>query len=206
MTFARKTAQPLRIKRGILRSRQPRYPITPITSSVPRFDLKGSSPNYRSITAFLQQDYPDYCTHEGLCTEQTSCACALNKTTCRPACTCGSLCPRQFPRCHCEGSCNSSCPCVSLQRECILEGCSCINCENIFQRVPKLTVSKSTIQGAGKGLFAAEAIKQGAFIGEYQGKRCCDTDQRGPTDGRVVHFRISKSEMKVKYIEFKKAY
>lgn len=170
--------------------------------SVPRFNPKlcnwseTKQPEYCNVLGFLSQDDPDYCDHDGPC-QGKHCACAENRTTCRPSCKCEQGCPRQFPRCSCVTSCGRNCHCRRLNRDCLPAECSCVDCPNTHKSEddPSLTVRESSVPGAGQGLFAAEDIKAGVILGEYTGRRCPIVDlQDDDHDKRVTHFQISKGD------------
>jgi hypothetical protein len=118
----------------------------------------------------MSQPFPDICDHPGSCATE-NCACFKNEAPCRPACSCGQDCLRQFQRCQCNGPCKR-CNCRRLGWACVPNECSCSNCSNVYATVPpKLAVCKSTINSGGKGLFALETISRGTYLGDYTGNR-----------------------------------
>jgi JmjC domain, hydroxylase/C5HC2 zinc finger len=171
-------------------------PTTKKSSKHPQ-TLKLESPQwtYRWVDDFLQHKGPLSCEHPGSCTD-TGCACARNKTTCRPSCRCGLTCPRQFPRCSCDGVCAAGCSCMQFRRECIPGGCSCANCINVFEdrEPPNLFVSWSGTRGAGRGLFAGESISKGQFLDEYTGPICENERDSDSSDDKITLFEISKGK------------
>jgi SET domain-containing protein len=164
-----------------------------------RFNPQKSQRGYQNITNFLNQRDPDHCNHEGDCIE-SRCACADNKTTCRPSCKCGHECPRHFPSCECTGSCGSDCVCIQYSRECDPLRCSCSGCINVFhqRQLPSLEVKSSKIPGAGKGLFAKEDIPLGTFLGEYVGRKRldCEVEATICTNDGMDLFQVSKGRSK----------
>ena len=83
------------------------------------------------------------------------------------------------------------------------EGCRCKACANVItaQATPRFEVGVSTIAEAGQGLFAAEDIKAGTFLGEYKGEvRFCtrngeESEDDEDDDDKVTCFAISTSKL-----------
>ena len=134
-----------------------------------------------------KQMYPERCTHDGTCGK--SCLCVLNMAPCRLSCECTLDCSRRFPPCKCTGRCGD-CACKTFGWACLPGVCSCADCDNTYllSTVPKDFVSKSTIPGAGSGLFAMEDIAKGTYLGDYQGKV---VNLSAPTQSRVSIFATS---------------
>ncbi|KAK8253954.1 hypothetical protein IWZ00DRAFT_213292 [Phyllosticta capitalensis] len=136
------------------------------------------------------------CNHAGSC-EDAQCSCYRNEVTCEKSCGCSKSCQRRFSGCSCSQqrkTCwnNPKCPCFHLARECdpdvclrcgaielldpVNRGCGLDDkelCQNVkIQRgSKKLTLmGTSTIEDAGFGLYAAEDIRAGDYIGEYTGE------------------------------------
>jgi hypothetical protein len=137
--------------------------------------LKNPPAGYRGICEGSQLAYPDRCNCRGSCARNTRCPCRRNLTTCRPSCGCSASCCRRFPPCKCRSKCGGSCTCRKWGRECS-ESCGlskkphrCQEMSGHRQAIETL-VEKSTISGAGNGLFATNGAKFGDFIGEYSGQ------------------------------------
>ncbi|KAF1979792.1 SET domain-containing protein [Bimuria novae-zelandiae CBS 107.79] len=134
-----------------------------------------TSPDYRNIKNSLEQSGIFTCDHEGTCGR--SCPCRSNLTTCREGCKCPKDCRHRFPYCLCEKSCGitSGCVCREYGRECVPAKCrrgQCTEkCSNIWpaKTIKHLVIKKSSIRGAGNGLFATEPIQSQKFIGRYTG-------------------------------------
>jgi hypothetical protein len=83
------------------------------------------------------------------------------------------------------------------------ESCRCKACANVItaQATPRFEVGVSTIAEAGQGLFAAEDIKGGTFLGEYKGEvRFCtrngeESEDDEDDDDKVTRFAISTSKL-----------
>ena len=152
--------------------------------------------SFKNADSFLAQKHFDGCHHSGLCIS-SACSCAGDQTTCRESCGCGPQCHRQFPACNHSGPCDNTCHCVKYRRECTWR-CACRECDNKTSHlpVPKFMILDSSIQGAGKGLFAQEFIKKDSFLGFYQGdiRRSKGVVQRdrGDTGDHMFLFDISK--------------
>jgi hypothetical protein len=58
-------------------------------------------------------------------------------------------------------------------------------------------VRESSIDGAGQGLFAAEDLKGGTFLGEYKGKIqiCGSVSEEDESNDKVTRFAVSKSKL-----------
>lgn len=94
-----------------------------------------------------------------------------------------------------------------FNRECMVEKCLCSGCPNVFEgRTPPKLVVRTSTRDAGKGLFAGEDIKNGTFLGEYEGEICYrsetkkmdgedETDDKDETDDRVSLFQISAGKL-----------
>jgi hypothetical protein len=142
----------------------------------------------------MSQLYSDICDHPGPCATE-NCACFKNEAPCRPACSCGPDCRRQFQRCRCNGACKR-CSCRRLGWACIPNECSCSNCSNVYATVPpKLAVCRSSIFRGGKGLFALQTINKETYIGDYTGNRVAISAATGSSSNpRVTLFDISAGE------------
>jgi hypothetical protein len=144
-----------------------------------RFDvtskLEDPPAAYRGIRGGSELAHPDRCNCQGSCAQNTTCLCRRNLTTCRPSCGCSASCRRRFPPCKCRSKCGRSCTCRKWGRECS-ESCGSSKelhrCQEMsaYRQAIQTLVQKSTISGAGKGLFAVNGAKFGDFIGEYSGE------------------------------------
>ena len=107
---------------------------------------------------------------------------------CTRACGCGRACPLQWRGCTCTDACGPRCPCVEAMRECDPDVCSGMHraavqggdprqhCGNMaFQCCDfrRTVVGLSTTEGAGFGLFAAEACRCNDLILPYSGELVC---------------------------------
>ena len=151
---------------------------------------------FKNVGKPMEQPFLDFCDHQGTC-ESAECDCFRNQAPCRPRCSCGRKCPRQFRRCECTGPCRM-CNCRRLGWACIDADCSCSGCSNKYNTAPpKLAVWKSRISGGGKGLFALEPIKKGTYLGDYTGERVAVSDTTDlSSNPRVALFDISAGERK----------
>ena len=152
-----------------------------------------------NLRSWDTQVYPDICDHIGSC-EESVCNCARNKTACRLGCKCSSDCFRLFPACMCTTRCTSYCPCNRFSRECIPGKCKCSSCKNVFNgKTPvKVAIKDSIVAGAGRGLFADEYLKKGAFLGEYIGDRIDTRQQHDIKVDKMSLFTINQSQFRAK--------
>eukprot|EP00980_Cylindrotheca_fusiformis_P028380 scaffold22596_cov131-Cylindrotheca_fusiformis.AAC.9 len=128
------------------------------------------------------------CRHTERCKEET-CTCVQNGYPCTNHCIWGPLSRNFFPGCNCQTKClTRSCPCFAAGRECDPDRCrSCLTCtdppglrqdmkqlcrnDNVRMRRHKhLLLAKSTIEGAGWGLFCKTKLQKGEYIHEYLGE------------------------------------
>ena len=104
---------------------------------------------------------------------------------CTRACSCSHSCPFQWRGCTCTEGCGPRCPCVRAMRECDPDVCSSVHRSAVLGPAPRLhcgnmafqcrdfrhtVVGLSTTDGAGFGLFAAEACLSGQLILPYAGE------------------------------------
>lgn len=80
--------------------------------------------------------------------------------------------------------------------------CHCQTCADVIaaQATPRFEKGDSTIAGAGQGLFAAEDIKGGTFLGEYKGKVRNESEDDDNDDDKVTGFTISTSKLETAFI------
>ena len=128
------------------------------------------------------------CDHEGLCAKE-NCDCVQNLHFCTKACIWGSRSAYFFPGCECKkGECSSNaCCCFKAKRECDPDLClECGTCQDepnkpatkqkcrndnvTMRRHCKLLVAKSSVEGAGWGVYNKHALKKDDFIHEYLGE------------------------------------
>lgn len=123
-----------------------------------------------------------------------ACPCRRNQTTCDLGCRCSDKCKRRFPSCQCKGACGHNCVCNYHGRDCGKD-CQCTTCGNVAAdgKPPKFRIQPSGIQGAGEGLFAAEFIKAGAFMGCYEGNTVENSNERTPQV--IMDFEVSKGNV-----------
>ncbi|KAF7959450.1 hypothetical protein EAE96_001067 [Botrytis aclada] len=175
--------------------------------AVPR--NRGLKPGWQDSTmAHLHElrSQPVPCVHEGPCSREMKCYCALNNLLCEQFCGCSDRCERRFAGCSCHSTglacASDTCICFQMNRECGDQCNTCgaiprirpqsrhknelfqYGCQNIaLQRGvnKKLILGKSPIEGAGFGLFTAEPVKKGDFLSEYTGELISDneTERRG---------------------------
>ncbi|KAF5867879.1 putative set domain-containing protein [Botrytis fragariae] len=175
--------------------------------AVPR--NRGLKPGWQDSTmAHLPElrSQPGPCVHEGPCSREMKCYCALNNLLCEQFCGCSDRCERRFAGCSCHSTglacASDTCICFQMNRECGDQCNTCgaitrirpqsrhknelfqYGCQNIaLQRGvnKKLILGKSPIEGAGFGLFTAEPVKKGDFLSEYTGELISDneTERRG---------------------------
>merc|ERR1712238_52760 len=101
---------------------------------------------------------------------------------CTKDCIWGEYGANYFSGCSCRTDCRTTkwlCPCRDANRECDPDVCKCcVRCDDggcsnmdvtMARRVP-LFVGKSSIKGAGFGLFTKNALKRGQYIDEYIGE------------------------------------
>ncbi|KAJ8602823.1 hypothetical protein CTAYLR_002610 [Chrysophaeum taylorii] len=120
------------------------------------------------------------CRHEGPCT-LANCECLQKDVFCSKYCGCSLECDRR------------SCPCFAAGRECdpdLCGGCGAAaegggNCSNnqlgAGKPACKLAIARSTIPGAGWGLFAPRGARKNQLIAEYVGERISqeEAERRG---------------------------
>ncbi|KAM0139330.1 hypothetical protein ACHAP3_003097 [Botrytis cinerea] len=170
---------------------------------------RGLKPGWQDSTmAHLHElrSQPVPCVHEGPCSRDMKCYCALNNLLCEQFCGCSDHCERRFAGCSCHSTglacASDTCICFQMNRECgdLCNTCGAISrirpqsrhknelfqygCQNIaLQRGvnKKLILGKSPIEGAGFGLFTAEPVRKGDFLSEYTGELISDneTERRG---------------------------
>lgn len=128
------------------------------------------------------------CDHEGECAEE-NCDCVQNLQFCTKACLWGSRSAYFFPGCECKkGECSSNaCCCFVAQRECDPDLClECGTCQDepnkpatkqkcrndnvTMRRHCQLLVAKSSVEGAGWGIYNKNSLKKDEFIHEYLGE------------------------------------
>ncbi|KAF7885523.1 uncharacterized protein EAF02_004032 [Botrytis sinoallii] len=170
--------------------------------AVPR--NRGLKPGWQDSTmAHLHElrSQPVPCVHEGPCSREMKCYCALNNLLCEQFCGCSDRCERRFAGCSCHSTglacASDTCICFQMNRECGDQCNTCgaiprirpqsrhknelfqYGCQNIaLQRGvnKKLILGKSPIEGAGFGLFTAEPVKKGDFLSEYTGELISDNE------------------------------
>lgn len=141
--------------------------------------------NHNSLHPWYQP-----CTHAGPCSE-SSCECMQNAFFCTKACVHAEYSPNFFRGCDCKGDCAQSyCSCFAAGRECDPDLCkSCQTCTDLprrltansytqrcrndnisMKRYQRLLVGKSSVPGAGWGLFTKDRLRKGDFIQEYLGE------------------------------------
>ncbi|KAF2273715.1 uncharacterized protein EI97DRAFT_403864 [Westerdykella ornata] len=165
------------------------------------------------------------CDHPGSC-KDARCRCFMNNILCEKTCGCAERCRRRYPGCSCaqNGSgdvcgASTSCECRQLKRECdadVCGGCGaaevldprnreeedvgvsrCCNVD-IQRGVPKKTLAgQSTLHGIG--LFTAENVEKGDFLGEYTGDliTVAEGDRRGtiyPYQGLEYLFQLNRNQ------------
>jgi [histone H3]-lysine27 N-trimethyltransferase EZH2 len=128
------------------------------------------------------------CSHTEICSEK-NCSCLQNGFFCTRACAHSEYSPNFYRGCDCKGNCNANtCSCFHANRECDPELCTtcgactdppntiekvnqrCHNDNMSMRRHRRLLISKSTLPGAGWGLFCKDPLKKGDFIHEYLGE------------------------------------
>ena len=125
------------------------------------------------------------CKHTGICSEE-NCSCIKNGFFCTKQCIWGSASRNYFRGCNCTAKCNGkSCPCFASNRECDPDLCRrCGACsdppnepattqpcrnDNIgMRRHAHLVMGKSTVAGAGWGLFTKYPLKKGDYVHEVR--------------------------------------
>lgn len=145
--------------------------------------------------------YP--CRHSGVC-NKNNCSCIKAEYVCTKACIWGNCGSNFFQGCTCQKDCRNSvwCPCRDANRECDPDVCRCCRatarhsdggCANMDvtmgRRIRSLLVGKSTIPGAGLGLFTKNALKKGQYIDEYIGELIRYTD---PEDNTAYNFTYTE--------------
>ena len=134
-----------------------------------RFPTKKVAERIRLASSDRMVFFP--CSHRRQCSKTTNCSCIARNVLCTKECIWGKYGDNLFPGCKCTShGCNSEfCECLLANRECDPDICACTCCVNNHIRMNKRTqllVAKSTIPGAGWGLFTRSAVKQGDFLGE----------------------------------------
>ncbi len=97
---------------------------------------------------------------------------------CMPQCLCSPNCPIRKQGCRCKNGCTKKCPCADSKQECdplLCEGCyreqsKCRNKGITERRFKKVKIGKSTVTGAGLGLFAGEEILKDELVDIYTGE------------------------------------
>lgn len=159
------------------------------------------------------------CNHDGECDK--TCRCRMDNVPCEKACGCFPHCDRQFQGCQCKRQgkicTTNNCVCRRFNRECDQDLCGTCGadealdplnrgqalakvCSNIaMQRgLPKRTlVGISNV--AGFGLFSAEEMATGDFIGEYKGEITSaeESDRRGNIyhhSGAFYEFNVNQGK------------
>ena len=119
------------------------------------------------------------CFHSGPCTKENGCTCIKHKFLCTEQCINGKYGHNFFRGCSCTSNCTESkwCACRMGHIECNPQVCSCrcTRCKNRNlignNKGAKLIIAKSTIEGAGFGVFTKHVIEKDAYVGEV---RCCN--------------------------------
>ena len=129
------------------------------------------------------------CAHEGPCTDETRCSCAMRRHFCGPECLCPPTCKNRFPGCVCKRTmCRTrACPCFAAERECDPDLCincgtcemdsrtgrpTCCNSNLLFHRHAHLMLGHSTIRGAGWGIFSRDRLRKDMLVQEYVQNLC----------------------------------
>lgn len=164
------------------------------------------------------------CDHDGPCTAEKGCDCALQKVSCERSCKCDGSCERRFRGCNCPVGpglvCQElKCACWHAGRECdpaLCKGCGVETvlhqaykydeqmrigrCHNnrIQLDLPARTI-KAPSEVQGYGLFAGQDIKKGDFIHEYKGELISrlESDRRGAMyslSGQEYLFNLNASQ------------
>ncbi|THV49221.1 hypothetical protein BGAL_0206g00140 [Botrytis galanthina] len=170
--------------------------------AVPR--NRGLKPGWQDSTMAHMPELcsqPVPCVHEGPCSREMKCHCALKNILCEQFCGCSDRCERRFAGCSCHSTglacASDTCICFQMNRECGDQCNTCgaiprirpqsrhknelfqYGCQNIaLQRGvnKKLILGKSPIEGAGFGLFTAEPVRKGDFLSEYTGELISDNE------------------------------
>ncbi|KAF7925474.1 uncharacterized protein EAE97_010555 [Botrytis byssoidea] len=170
--------------------------------AVPR--NRGLKPGWQDSTMAHMPELcsqPVPCVHEGPCSREMKCHCALKNILCEQFCGCSDRCERRFSGCSCHSTglacASDTCICFQMNRECGDQCNTCgaiprirpqsrhkkelfqYGCQNIaLQRGvnKKLILGKSPIEGAGFGLFTAEPVRKGDFLSEYTGELISDNE------------------------------
>ena len=139
------------------------------------------------------------------CDESCPCLQGLSKTLenyhesrgyCEKYCSCSYTCPYKFLGCSCVTPCTSnSCVCFRNLTECdpelcrtckayqecrgFGETCGNLRCQRGLKK--RTCLGRSTVDGAGAGVFSAGELRPGEFINEYTGEliKNQEADRRG---------------------------
>ncbi|KAF8886794.1 hypothetical protein BD779DRAFT_1529722 [Infundibulicybe gibba] len=149
------------------------------------------------------------CGHDGPCSVESRCRCALNGAQCESSCRCDKSCYRRGRGCHCRKPRNGikpckteRCPCFAADRECDPDLCtsyfdadSCQNAGIQQGRFRRMEVRQSKW---GLGVFMCEAAKKHDLIIEYIGELMYDAsidtrDLVAKHRGRNYVFQLNRS-------------
>ena len=153
------------------------------------------------VQRHLDHQHPTACKHEdscGLDDSYLSCACAINHTWCFMDCGCNpATCQRVFQGWRCSPCGNSQCPCRQISYDCT-DRCGCTSkCRDLSPKFPRFKIGCSKIKSARRGLFAAENIPEGTFLGVYRGVVVLDIeyDSRPRFDNEMTRMALSKCDI-----------